>query len=63
MYKKYCLGTLPVYLFEMVRIWIRIKQSDSDPYKIGKPDPYQSEKKDPDPYQNGLVPQHCLIHP
>jgi hypothetical protein len=31
-----------------IRFRIRIKQSD----------PYQSEKQDPDPYQNRLDPQH-----
>ncbi len=64
MYKKYCLGTL---LFETVRIRIRIKKSDPDPYQIEKQkqDPdlnrYQSEKQDldPYPYQKGLDPQHC----
>ncbi len=60
------------YLLETVRIRIRIKQSDPDPYQIEKqdpdpyqsekqdPDPYQSEKQDPDPYQKGLDPQHWL---
>jgi hypothetical protein len=45
----------------MVRIRIRIKQLDLDPYQIGQqdPDPYQTEKQDPDPYQIGLDPQHC----
>jgi hypothetical protein len=38
MYKKYCF--LVHYLFETVRIRIRIKHLD----------PYQSEKQDPDPY-------------
>ncbi len=59
MYKKSTvLGT---YLFETVRIRIRIKQSDPDSYKMEKqdPDPYQSEKQDPDPYQKCLDPQHC----
>ncbi len=39
-----------------VRIRIRIKKSDTDPYQSEKQDPYQSEKQDPD--QNGLDPQH-----
>jgi hypothetical protein len=49
-------------LFETVRIWIRIKQSDPDPDQIEKKDPdwYQSEKQDPDPYQKGLDLQHWL---
>jgi hypothetical protein len=34
-YKKYCFS----YLFETVRIWTRIKQSDHDPYKTEKQDP------------------------
>ncbi len=48
----------------MVRTWIRIKQSDPDPYQIEKQDQdqnqdrYQSEKQDPDPYQKGLG---CLL--
>ncbi len=50
MYKKYC--SRYHYLFETARIRIRIKQSD--------PDPFQSEKQDPDPYKKGLDPQHCL---
>ncbi len=38
------------YLFELVRIQIRIKQSDPDSYRIEKHNryPYQSEKHDPD---------------
>jgi hypothetical protein len=38
------------YLFETVRIRIRTKQSDPDLHQIEKlyPDPYQSEKQDPD---------------
>ncbi len=50
------------YRFEMVRIHVRIKQSDPDPYQIDKQDlnPYQSEKQDLDPYQKGLDPQHCF---
>ncbi len=40
------------YLFETLRIWIRIriKQLDLDQYQIEKQDPYpyQSEKQDPD---------------
>jgi hypothetical protein len=39
------IGTLPV------RIRISIEQSALDPYQI--------DKQDPDPYQNGLNPQHC----
>jgi hypothetical protein len=46
MYTKYC-------FIEMVRIRIRIKQSDLDPYQI--------EKQDPAPYQKGLDPQHWFI--
>jgi hypothetical protein len=54
LFKKYCFRY--IILFEMagIRIWIRIKQSD--------PNPYQIEKQDPDPYK-GLDPQHCLKHP
>jgi hypothetical protein len=46
----------------MVRIWIRIKHSDPEPYQIEKRDPdrYQSEKQDPDPYQRGLDQQNWL---
>ncbi len=47
--KSTVLGTLP---FEMVTIRIRIKQLD--------PDPYQSDKQDPDPEQKGLDPRHCF---
>ncbi len=63
MYKKSTvLGTVH-YCFQMVRIWIRIKQSDPDTYQIKKqdPDPYQSEKQDPYPYQKGLDPQHWYL--
>ncbi len=70
MYKKYCFRYVH-YLFKTVGIRTHIKQSDPDPYQIGKqdpdtyqsekqdPDPYQSEKQDPDPYQKCLDPQHC----
>jgi hypothetical protein len=60
--KKYCYRYI-TYLFETVRIRIRIKWSDPDPYQIEKQDPYpdtyQSEKQDPDPYQKGLDLQQC----
>ncbi len=50
------------YLFKTVRIQIRIKQSDPDPYQIEKQDtdidPYQNEKQGPDPYQKSLDLQH-----
>ncbi len=62
MYKKYCFRYPVHYLFETVRIRIRIhiKQADPDPCQIEMqdPDPYQSEKQEPDPYQKGLDPQH-----
>jgi hypothetical protein len=48
MYKK---GGFSHYLFETLRIWIHIKQSD--------PDPYQSEKQDTRSVWCGLDPQHC----
>jgi hypothetical protein len=41
------------YLFEKVRIQIRIQQPDPDLYQIGKQDP------DPNLYQKSLDPQHC----
>jgi hypothetical protein len=49
----------------MVKIWIRIKQSDPDQYQIEKqdPDPYQSEKQAPDPHQKSLVLQHWFLPP
>ncbi len=49
------LGTFPLWT---VRIQIRIKESDLDPYQIEKqdPDPYKSEKQDPD--HKGLDLQH-----
>jgi hypothetical protein len=37
MYKKYCYRYIT--LFEMVKIWISIKQSDLDSYQIEKQDP------------------------
>jgi hypothetical protein len=40
------------FLFETARIRIRIKQSDPDPYQIGKQDPV--------PYQKGPDLQHCV---
>jgi hypothetical protein len=61
MYKSTVLFSVH-YLFETVRIRIRIKQSDPDPYQIEKQDtdkdPYQSEKQGPDPDQKGLDLQH-----
>ncbi len=52
------------YLFERVRIWIRIKLADLDPCQIEKPDSdrYQSEKQDADLDQKGLDPQHWKPH-
>ncbi len=47
----------------MVRIRIRIKWTDPDPYQIEKQDPdlYKSEKQDPKPHKKGLYPQHWPI--
>ncbi len=47
------LGVHYRYLFETVRIRICVNMKNSDP------DSYKSEKPDPNPYQNGLDPQHC----
>jgi hypothetical protein len=56
-YKKYCLGTLPLRNGKDLDPY-QSENHDPDPYRNEKydPDPYQIEKKDPD--QRGLDPQH-----
>jgi hypothetical protein len=51
------------YLFETIRIHICITNPDPDLNQSEKSDLdlYQSEKQVPDPFQNGLDPQHCFL--
>jgi hypothetical protein len=49
------------YIFETIRIRIRVRKWDPIPYQSKKcdPDPDRNEKPDPEPYKNVLDPQHC----
>jgi hypothetical protein len=51
------------YLLETIRIRMRIKQSDPNPYNLEKHDPIRIKvkKQDPDPYQKGLDSKHWFF--